>query len=488
MASEPSGVESHRGPRPGDIIVRRPRVRRQRLRRVLGIPSLYGIGYGNVGSSIYYALGITAVAALGATPLALAIAGLFFVFTALTYAEGTAMLREAGGAAAFARQAFNELTSFIAGWALMLSYVVTISVAALTVAPYLGYFYEPLKTNPAWTTSVALAIVVCIAALNFIGVRETGFVSVSAALFDLTVQVTLVLLGLVLLFDVGLIVRHVTDFWPDTQSLAYGVSIAMVAYIGLESVSQVAEETRIPERRVPRAMLLVVGTVIAMYAGVSLAALSAMTPTELATTWASAPVAGIAASIPVHWLRNVLQPLVAVLAAIILTIAANAGLIGASRLAYSMSLHDDIPTFLGRLHGRFRTPYVAVLLFAVASVLVLLPGYWSPLIFQNMGALYGFGAMLAFSLAHASIIVLRWRRPDIPRPFKPWGSARIAGRELPLTAVLGLLATAAVWGIVVVSQPYSRWVGLAWIALGLVLYAAYRWRRHLPLVATRQPV
>ena len=133
-------MDSNWHPKPGDRVVRPRRIRRFRLRRVLGVAALFSTGYGNVGSSIYYALGIVALVAMGATPIALGIAGILFIFTALTYAEGTAMLPEAGGSASFARHGFNDTTGFIAGWALMLSYIVTISISAYTIPPYLGFF------------------------------------------------------------------------------------------------------------------------------------------------------------------------------------------------------------------------------------------------------------------------------------------------------------------------------------------------------------
>jgi len=114
----------------------------------LGVAALFSAGYGNVGSSIYYALGIVALVAMGATPVALGIAGILFIFTALTYAEGTAMLPEAGGSASFARHGFNDLGGFTAGWALMLSYIVTISISAYTIPPYLGHFWAPFKEFP----------------------------------------------------------------------------------------------------------------------------------------------------------------------------------------------------------------------------------------------------------------------------------------------------------------------------------------------------
>ena len=467
--------------RPGDRVIR-PRIRQHRLRRVLGTSALYGIGYGNVGASIYYALGLTALAAAGAAPVALALAGLFFVCTALTYSEGMAAFPEAGGSAVFARHAFNELVAFVAGWSLMLGDIVAISISAFTIPAYLGYFLPALKESPPLGIFVAMGIVAGLTVLNVIGVRESAFVNVLAAVLDLATQVTLVVLGLLLLLEPERLWRNMVDYWPDTTQLLYGVSVAMVAYVGLESVAQVAGEARAPGRRLPQAMGLVVASVLVIYGGVSLVALSAMTPAELSTTWATDPVAGIAASMPAEWLRAILAPLVAVLAASILLIATNAGILGVSRLAFSMSQHQHLPGLLSRVHPRFRTPHVAIVASSLAAVAVLVPGLSGGQVFRDLGALYGVGALLAFCLAHASILALRFQRPDLVRPFRLGVSLPFRGRKLPVTALVGLVGTGLIWLVVVAEQPYSRGVGLGWLAVGLVGYIVYRRVNRLPLL------
>jgi len=454
------------------------------LRRVLGIPAVFSAGYGNVGSSIYYALGIVALVAMGATPVALGIAGVLFIFTALTYAEGTAALPEAGGSASFARHGFNDLAGFIAGWALMLSYIVTISISAFTIPPYLGFFWEPFKDSAIIGTLASVAIVFFLMTLNVIGIKETSFVNISAAVLDLATQISLVVIGFILLFNPTVIIRRIVDNWPAPENLIIGIALAAIAYTGIETMSQMAEETKQPQKRVPRALVMMIVAVLVIFAGISLVSLSAMTPQELASDWSRDPVAGIAANLPLVLLQDVLKPLIAILAGTILLIATNAGLIGISRLAFSLGNHRLVPPALSRIHPRFKTPYISIILFSVIAILILLPGFFEADVFKNMGALYAVGSLLAFMFAHASIISLRIRRPELPRPFKLGGNIKIKGRELPISALLGICALALIWIIILITQPYSRWVGLGWMVLGIIIYYIYRKRENLPLTHT----
>jgi APA family basic amino acid/polyamine antiporter len=477
-------TESYR-PKPGDKVVRPKRIRRFRLRRVLGVAALFSAGYGNVGSSIYYALGIVALIALGATPVVLGIAGILFIFTALTYAEGTAMLPEAGGSASFARHGFNDLAGFAAGWALMLSYIVTISISAFTIPPYLGFFWEPFKASPVLGTLTSMGIVGFLMIINIIGIKETSFLNISAAILDISTQVALVVIGFILLFNPPVLIGRIIDHWPTTGNLVFGIALASIAYTGIETMSQMAEETKQPEKRVPRALIMMIVAVLVIFAGISLVSLSAMTPQELASDWARDPVAGIAANLPIVLLANVLKPLIALLAGTILLIATNAGLIGISRLAFSLGSHKLQPAVLSRVHQRFKTPYVAIIVFGVIALLILMPGFFHANAFANMGALYAFGSLLAFMFAHASILSLRIRQPKLERPFKLGWNLKMWGRELPISSMIGLAATAIIWVIILTTQPYSRWVGIIWMAIGLIVYYFYRRKAKLRLT---QPI
>lgn len=487
--------------KPGDRVIRVRVVHHHQMRKVLGVPALYSAGYGNVGSSIYYALGVVTIVAMGAAPLALGIAGILFLFVALTYAEGSAMFPEAGGSASFARHAFNDMVGFVAGWALMLSYTVTIAISAFIISPYLGYFWEPFKSNLMVGTLTSSAIVVLLMLLNVLGVRETSMVNIFIAFLDISLQLLLILLGVIFLISPHLLSQNVVTYWPGPSQFIFGIALAALAYTGVETVSQMAEETRRPQLRVPRALMMMVVTVLVVFIGVTVVAFSVMTPNELATNWGRDPIAGIAYHLPIKmaeatppagpvagavygWfvqvLQRVLPPLVAVLAATILLIATNAGVMGISRLAFSMGRYRQLPAVFSRVHRRFRTPYISIILFSIMALLLLLPGFFRANFVTSLGALYTFGSLLSFALAHLSIIALRVRRPELPRPFKKGPNLRVRGREVPLSALLGLVSTTVIWLVILYIQPYSRLVGLSWMVLGLLLYLLLRKRLALP--------
>ena len=453
------------------------------MRRVLGVSGLFSAGYGDVGSSIYYALGIVALVALGATPIALAIAGIIYIFNALTYAEGGAALPEAGGSASFARHGFNNFIGLLAGWALMLSYIVTMSISAYTIPPYLSYFWPILK-QPAIGTAVSMGIILFLMILNILGIRESSRLNIFFIGIDIATQLTLIVLGIALILVVNpeVLFQHMfgEGNWPSTQNLIFGVAIAALCFTGVETVSQLAEETRQPAKRVPQAYILMIVAVLVLFAGISIVALSAMTPQLLGDPvngWARDPVAGIAANLPSETLQSVFAPLVAVLAATILLTASNAGLLGISRLAFNLSSHNQLPATLGRIHHRFRTPYISIILFCLAAILTLIPGFFTTNFFSDLGALYVFGSLMCFAFAHAAILSLRLKKPELPRPFKLGWNINFKGRELPITAILGLTANFAIWTVVIITQPFSRWVGIAWMAIGIVIYFIYRRRK-----------
>jgi APA family basic amino acid/polyamine antiporter len=433
------------------ILVRRRRTRLVNLARVLGIPALFSTAYGNVGSSIYYALGVTAIYALGATPLVFIIVGAIFVCTALTYAEGTTAYPEAGGSASFARHAFGEVASFFAGWCQILDFIVTIAISAFAVPNYMAGIaavFAPLGDYPGNAIG-GIIVVLFLVALNVIGIKETALLNILLAVVDLSTQLLLVVLGAFLLFNWHTIVNNLRPpLAPSPAQFLYGISIGMIAYTGIETISNMAEEARNPSKVVPRAVALVVIAVITMYIGIPLVALSAMpvtidkatgepatTLTTLVTKYKDDPILGIAGALPESWAR-LLRPWIGVLASTILIIATNAGIIGISRLALSMGSHVQLPPVLSAIHRRFRTPYVAIIAFPMAAVLLIIPGR-----IEFLAELYGFGAMLSFSMAHVSILALRKKRPDLERPFVIKPGVSIRGARFPVTTLVGLAGT-----------------------------------------------
>jgi APA family basic amino acid/polyamine antiporter len=459
------------------------------MERVLGTPALFATAYGNVGSSIYYALGLTAVYALGLTPLVFVLAGIVFAATAATYAEGTARFPEAGGSASFSRHAFDELVSFTAGWAQMLVYVVTVAVSAFFVPHYLSIFWEPLRTNP-WDIVGGAIVIVVLVALNVVGVQEAAKLSITLAVVDFATQILLVVIGFALVFSPETLVENV--HWgvaPTWSNLAIAIPVAMLAYTGVETVSNLAEEARDPVRTVPNSYKLVAGAVFAIYFTLPLVALSALPVEridgELTTLlalppeeggYANDPILGVVQNIGLEGLAlDAAEIYVGILAATILFIATNAGVIGASRITYSMASYRQLPEALRRLHPRFKTPWLALVLFAgVAPILVILPGD-----VNFVGTLYSLGATLSFTVAHASIIRLRTldgHEAEIPYRARP--NVTLAGVAWPLFAILGGIATGISFLVLVIQNPATRWAGLGWMVLGLVGYVAYR-RRYL---------
>ena len=465
------------------------------LERVLGTPALFATAYGNVGSSIYYALGLTAVFALGLTPLVFVIAGVIFAATAATYAEGTVRYPEAGGSSSFARHAYNELVSFGAAWAQMLVYIVTVATSAFFVPHYLSIFWGPLRENP-WDIVGGTIVIVLLVVLNIVGVQEAARLSISLAVIDFATQILLVALGFVLVFSPEILRANI--HWgtaPTWSNLAIAVPVAMLAYTGVETVSNLAEEVRDPVRNVPSAYRLVAYAVFAIYFTLPLIALSAL-PVHLIngemTTllalppeeggYANDPILGVVQNLGLEGgVLDALKIYVGILAATILFIATNAGVIGASRITYSMATYRQIPEVFRRLHPRFKTPWLSILIFAgILPIAVILPGD-----VRFVGTLYSLGATLSFTVAHASIIRMRMRPGPEELRYRARPNLRIRGIDWPLFAIFGGIATGISFSVILVQNATTRWVGLGWIVGGLLFYTVYRRRVvHEPLRAT----
>jgi basic amino acid/polyamine antiporter, APA family len=451
------------------------------LERVLGTGALFSTAYGNVGSSIYYALGLVAVFALGMTPVVFLISGLIFMATAATYTEATTMYPEAGGSSSFARRAFNEFWSFFAAWGQMLNYIITVAISAFFVPHYLGVFWEPLRHSPG-DIVVGIAVTGLLVLLNIVGVREAAAFNIFFALLDFATQVLLVLIGVFLVLSPSTLVNNV-DFgtFPTLGNFLIAIPVGMVAYTGIETISNMAEEARDFGKTIPRAMAGVVAAVLAIYVFLPSVALSAMPvvdgKTQLAGEYAGDPVLGVVKNIELGSLERPMEIYVGVLAATILILATNAGLIGVSRLTYSMGQYRQLPDKLRTLHPKFRTPYIALLVFGLIACLTMLPGQA-----DFLGQIYAFGAMLSFTMAHASVIALRLNQPDLERPFRGPGNLRIAGRDVPLFAVFGGFGTATAFVVVTVLNTDTLIAGTAWLAIGLTSYVVYR--RHLGLKLT----
>jgi APA family basic amino acid/polyamine antiporter len=465
------------------------------LQRVLGVNALSATAYGNVGSSIYYALGLVAGFALGLTPLVFVITGVFFFMTAATYAEATTMYPEAGGSSSFARRAFNEFWSFFAAWGQMLTYIITVAISAFFVPHYLGSVIgvDALRDGPA-DIVFGIVIVALLSVVNVVGVKESAGLNVALAVIDFFTQVLLVLVGALLVLSPETLVGNIDlGVAPSWRDFLVAIPIGMIAYTGIETISNMAEEARDEETTIPGAINRVVIAVFAIYAALPAVALSAL-PVERAADgsyqtllglpeddggYAGDPILGVVKQLELGLLQQPAEIYVGLLAATILFIAANAGLIGVSRLVYSMGLYRQLPDRLRQLHPRYGTPWIGILIFGTVSCLTLIPGRA-----HFLGSMYAFGAMLSFSIAHLAVIRLRRTDPERKRAYKGPGNLRLGDWELPLFAVVGLLGTGTAFLVVTALHLDVAAAGIGWLAVGVLVYVAFRRRQGLDLTTT----
>jgi basic amino acid/polyamine antiporter, APA family len=487
--------------------VARRRRQAHELERVLGTNALFATAYGNVGSSIYYALGVVAVYALGLTPIVFIIAGLIFACTAATYAEGTVRYPEAGGSSSFARHAFNEVVSFEAAWAQMLNYIATIAVSAFFVPHYLSVFWAPLKQNP-WDVIVGVAVIAVLVLLNIVGIQESARINIFLAVTDFATQLLLVVLGFALVFSPHVLSANVhLGLAPTWGSFFLSIPVAMLAYTGIETVSNMSEEARDPLRTIPRAVMFVAVAVFAIYftlpwvalsalpvehvAGHTYKTLLALPPTETfhgQHGYQNDPVLGLVNNLGIgHTVTHVLQIYLGILASTILFIGANAGVIGASRITYAMSGYRQLPLLFRKIHVRFKTPWVALVVFAgVIPIGLTLTGKTS-----FLGTIYSFGATFSFTVAHAAVVRIRMKRGEQDDvAYRAPLNIRYRGVVWPVFAIVGGLGTGLSWLVIVIQTPSIRYTGMAWLLVGFAFFLVYRRSVvHEPLSRTvRAPV
>ena len=431
----------------------------------------------SLASSIYFSLGIVSGHALGLTPLVYLAAGLFFAITAMTYLEGAKMHPDRAGSTVFARYAFNELVSFVAAAAVLLDYVILIAVCALTAADYLATFVPAFGHGPP-RVALALAVVAYVAVANVLGFSSLRHARrlLAVVALDLVIQLVVIVIGLVLFFNVSTITDHVhLGTTPTWSGVIYALAITTVAFMSLESASGLSGELSISRRGVRRITWGANLTILVVYVGMALVAVTA-TPvlgghSTLAASHLGAPVIGIVERFHPLALADSLKYIVAAAAGLTLIAAARSAMLGLSRLAFSLATNRQIPSALGRLHPQRATPFVLISVAAVVAGALVIT--------DNLDFLFGifaFGAMLAFTIAHLSICVLRYREPDRPRPYRMPGGIRWRGGVLPLPAAFGALVSGAGWITVVVLHAGARYVGLAWVAAGIVFFVFYRKR------------
>ena len=451
-------------------------------KRPLTSRALFAVVYTTSVSSVYFALGVVAHHADGLTPAVFLAAGIFFQLTAMTFGEGASLYQERGGSAVFARYAFNELVSFVAGWSIVLDYTILIAVTALTVPASLAAFWGSIG-HGAPQLIVAIAVIAFVLIDNVTGVsahRLARWVAVTVA--DLGLQALVIVLGLLLVFHPDRLSQSI-NLWthPTAGDLAFALPIAVIAFTGLEAAASLAGEVNVSRRTLKRLALPGSSIIVLIYVGISLVGVGALPVhdgvTALGTDHVNAPVLGIVEAFKPPWLADVLKYLVAIGGALGLSAAASSAMLGVARVGYSLATNRQIPSAVGRLHPRWGTPFVIMTLAAVAAAALVLPANLELLI-----GIFAFGALLSFTIAHVSVIVLRFREPDRPRAYRvPW-SVRVGQSSVPIPAVLGALLSFAGWVAVLVFHAGARYVGLGWLLAGLTLYVVYRKSESKPLL------
>jgi basic amino acid/polyamine antiporter, APA family len=453
------------------------------LQRVLDAPALFSVAYGEIASSIYVALGIIALHALGLTPEVLALVGALFIVVSLSYAEGTTAIPETGGAATFVRRAFNDLAGFLTGWALFLDYLIVIALSALFLPHYLGAALKwgSLAHNP-WDVVVGVGVVLGIAAVRL--VRRSVFYryGIVIAVLDLLTQLLLVVLGFAFLFSGDALTRGVSiGTHPSWHQIVFALPLAMLAYTGLETVANLAEETREPGRDLPRSLFSGIGLVVLIYVAIACVALSAFPATggttDLGTVWLRAPLMGIVDALggPLpDAAASALRVYVGLTGAVILLVAVTTSISGFTRLAHSLGEHGQLPRAFGRLNRRTLVSPEAIVASALISTALMIATSFVKDDVAFLASLFSFGVLAAFTAAQLAVIKLRFSEPELARPYRAPVNVRLRGVEVPLPAIVGSVATFVIWIAALGTHPGARYGGPAWLAAGVVVYALVR--------------
>src|SRR5438477_4531908 len=468
-----------------------------RLQRVLDAPALASVAYGEIASSLYFALGIVALHALGLTPVVLGVVGVLFLVVTMSYAEGTTSIGESGGAATFVRVAFNDLAGFMTGWALFLDYVIVIALSALFFPHYLGLALGVHSiAQRLGDVIVGCVVMVAIAIVRLVRQPRLYSFSLGVPVLDLVTQLLLVVLGFAFLFSPSALGRGLSfGTHPSWHQLAFALPLALLAYTGLETVANFAEETRQPGRDLPRSLFTGIGLVVVVTVLIALVALSAFPApqgtTQLGTTWQRAPLMGVVYALGPHiafWVERLLRIYVGLTGALILLTAAATSNSGFGRLAYSLGEHGQLPRNFARLSRRsLHSPETVVAATTISIVLLLSTAFTTnPVGF--LASLFSFGVLVAFTAAQLAVVKLRFSKPGMERPYRVPFSVRVRGADVPLPTVIGALATTAIFVAAMATHIGARYGGPIWLAAGIVVYLLVRRGRGTGLLEHVEPV
>jgi APA family basic amino acid/polyamine antiporter len=449
------------------------------LERGMGVPGLFIAVYSAVGFSIYFSLGVVADRGLGLTPLIFLAAGLLFVLATLSYVEGGAMFRERGGSSSFARHAFNELIAFIAGWAILIDYLIVAALAAISVPHYLKPVASGLS-RPGREIAVAAAVIVAACVLNVLNVTGRGRVRwlVVLVLADIVLQLAVIAVGVFAVLHPDRLTAQLDLFTdPSVTDAVYAAVVAMLAYAGIEAASDLAPDIDVRRRDLRRIVTVGAVAVPLAYAGMAAIALMAVPvvagpdgpQTALGGEFVEAPILGVVSAYHPTWVADAMRWIVALIAAPVLFWAATTSMLGVSRHIYTLAINRQIPSWLGKLNARHATPHVAIAISGVVAIGLVVPND-----VKLLAGIYAFGATLAITIAHVSILRLRVREPDLVRPFSVPLSIEWRGARLPVPALFAAAITGLAFLSVLAFHETARWVGGGWMLFGLTFYVVYR--------------
>jgi APA family basic amino acid/polyamine antiporter len=476
------------------------------LRRDVSVWGSYMWGYADVGADIYTALGIVALAALGLTPLAFLFAGTVYALVGLCYAELASAYPVAGGGQYFTLRGLGDSWGFLAGSALLLDYVIDISLFTVIAFGYLNYFLPfvtfghhfqdfavqvgPFHILWLWLVETMGGIVLLIW-LNVLGIKISSMVNEVLGVITIAAQSIILVAGFVFVWNPDLLIHQLVFNRPTLGQFAFGTSLAIISFVGLESISQVAQETRRPATIIPRTSIGLILSVLLFAIAFSILAVGVLDATAFKGHEGD-PVALLASHIPI--IGVVAAPLTALVGGIVVYISANSGVVSVSRLTYSMSQFQLLPAWLNRVHPRHRTPARTIIIFSGAAIVMTLFAFVAPgkpgsnAAIDVLADLYAFGATFGYLLVFTSLFVLRFRDPYTPRPYRMPLNVRIRyhGRQVwfPVLGVIGFLGVLFFLIMVIATHAYARVAGPVWVLLAFVGYVLYRQSRGLPRLHT----
>lgn len=434
------------------------------LKKELGLLGSFAMGFADVGADIFLALGLIAAYAHGLMPLAILVASIVYITSGLAYAELASAMPIAGGASHFGRRAFGGFVGFLAGWGLILDYTLDIALFAFASAGYLSFFFPAIAG--AYGT-VAAGLIFILMLLNMFGIRESSRVNSWLTVVAIIVILALLGLGYGTTFSADNFLSGLTPIEsdPGINNFLYAITLAMVTFVGIESISQGAEETKNPEKVIPRATFMAIFFVVLFAMLISIMALGIVHWDVLKDNMEN-PLLPIVDALP---FANILLPIVAFAGFIICFVSANTGIIGVSRVVYSMSKAGMVSRRANWLHPVFCTPWITTVVFSLAAMALAMIGN---MIF--LGELYAFGALTAYTVTNFSLLMLRVKEPTLIRPYKIPGNIRLFDADIPIISLIGATSCVLVFALVATLHVEGRNFAFAWFILGILYYFLYK--------------